>query len=53
MRFHDLRQPFGPLGVQVWPLHDVQAYGHANVQTTMLYATTCPSTGWRMHSRGW
>jgi integrase len=28
--FHDLRHTFGTMAVQVWPLHDVQAYmGHA------------------------
>lgn len=38
MVFHDLRHTFGTLAVEVWPLHDVQAYmGHADVQTTMIY----------------
>jgi len=38
MVFHDLRHTFGTLAVEVWPLHDVQAYlGHANIQTTMIY----------------
>ena len=36
--FHDLRPTFGTLAVEVWPLHDVQAYmGHADIQTTMIY----------------
>jgi integrase len=39
MVFHDLRHTFGTLAVEVWPLHDVQAYlGHADIQTTMIYA---------------
>jgi hypothetical protein len=38
MVFHDLRHTFGTLAVEVWPLHDVQAYmGHADIQTTMIY----------------
>ncbi len=54
MRFHHLRHTFGTLAVQVWPLHDVQAYmGHANVQTTMLYAHHVPSTERRTRSRAW
>ena len=29
--------------MQVWPLHDVQAYmGHADIQTTMLYVHHVP-----------
>jgi integrase len=41
--FHDLRHTFGTLAVQVFPLHDVQAYmGHANIQTTMIYAHHVP-----------
>ena len=41
--FHDLRHTFGTLAVQVFPLHDVQAYmGHASVQTTMRYAHHVP-----------
>jgi hypothetical protein len=29
---------FGTLAVEVWPLHDVQAYtGHADIQTTMIH----------------
>ncbi len=32
-----------PSAVQVFPLHDVQAYmGHANIQTTMIYAHHVP-----------
>jgi integrase len=43
--FHDLRHTFGTLAVQVWPLHDVQAYmGHANVATTMIYVHHVPKT---------
>jgi integrase len=43
MVFHDLRHTFGTLAVQAWPLHDVQAYmGHADVQTTMIYAHHIP-----------
>lgn len=42
-RFHDLRHTFGTLAVQVWPLVDVQSYmGHANIQTTMIYAHHIP-----------
>ncbi len=42
-RFHDLRHCFGTLAVQVFPLHDVQAYmGHAAIQTTMRYAHHLP-----------
>jgi integrase len=42
-RFHDLRHTFGTLAVQVFPLHDVQAYmGHADIQTTMRYAHHVP-----------
>jgi integrase len=41
--FHDLRHTFGTLAVQVFPLHDVQAYmGHADIQTTMRYAHHVP-----------
>jgi integrase len=41
--FHDLRHTFGTLAVQVFPLHDVQAYmGHASIQTTMRYAHHVP-----------
>lgn len=41
--FHDLRHTFGTLAVQVFPLHDVQAYmGHADIQTTMRYAHHIP-----------
>ena len=41
--FHDLRHTFGTLAAQVFPLHDVQAYmGHANIQTTMIYAHHVP-----------
>jgi integrase len=44
-RFHDLRHTFGTLAVQVWPLADVQAYmGHADIQTTMIYAHHIPKT---------
>lgn len=44
-RFHDLRHTFGTLAVQVWPLGDVQAYmGHADIQTTMIYAHHIPKT---------
>jgi Phage integrase family len=40
---HDLRHTFGTLAVQVWPLHDVQAFmGHADIQTTMIYAHHVP-----------
>jgi integrase len=40
---HDLRHTFGTLAVQVFPLHDVQAYmGHADIQTTMRYAHHVP-----------
>jgi integrase len=40
---HDLRHTFGTLAAQVWPLHDVQAFmGHANIQTTMIYAHHIP-----------
>jgi integrase len=43
LRFHDLRHTFGTLAVQVWPLVDVQSYmGHANIQTTMIYAHHVP-----------
>ncbi|HEX3324530.1 MAG TPA: tyrosine-type recombinase/integrase [Solirubrobacterales bacterium] len=43
--FHDLRHTFGTLAVQVFPLHDVQAYmGHANIATTMRYAHHVPKT---------
>ena len=42
-RFHDLRHTFGTLAVQVWPLHDVQAFmGHAHISTTMIYAHHVP-----------
>lgn len=42
-RFHDLRHTFGTLAVQVFPLHDVQAYmGHADIATTMRYAHHVP-----------
>jgi hypothetical protein len=45
LRFHELRHTFGTLAVQVFPLSDVMAYmGHADIQTTMLYVHTCPST---------
>jgi integrase len=41
--FHDLRHTFGTLAVQVFPLSDVRAYmGHADIQTTMLYAHHVP-----------
>lgn len=41
--FHDLRHTFGTRAVQVFPLHDVQAYmGHADIQTTMRYAHHVP-----------
>jgi integrase len=45
MVFHDLRHTFGTLAVEVWPLHDVQAYmGHADIQTTMIYVHHQPKT---------
>ncbi len=41
--FYDLRHSFGTMAAQVWPLHDVQAFmGHANIQTTMIYAHHVP-----------
>jgi integrase len=41
--FHDLRHTFGTMAVQVWPLHDVQAFmGHADIKTTMIYAHHLP-----------
>jgi len=43
MRFHDLRHTFGTLGAAIWPLHDLQVFmGHADVQTTMIYAHHVP-----------
>jgi integrase len=43
LRFHDLRHTFGTLGVQAWPLRDLQAYmGHANITTTEGYAHHVP-----------
>ncbi len=42
---HDLRHTFGTLAVEVWSLHDVQAYmGHADIQTTMIYVHHVPKT---------
>jgi integrase len=41
--FHDLRHTFGTMAVQVWPLHDVQAFmGHADIKTTMIYVHHIP-----------
>jgi integrase len=41
--FHNLRDTFGTLAAQVFPLVDVQAYmGHSNIQTTMRYAHHVP-----------
>lgn len=43
--FHDLRHTFGTLAVQIWPLHDVQAYmGHSDIQTTMIYVHHIPKS---------
>jgi integrase len=43
MRFHDLRHTFGTLAVQAFPLTDVKAFmGHADIQTTMIYAHHVP-----------
>jgi integrase len=40
---HDLRHTFGTMAVQVWPLHDVQAFmGHKDIQTTMIYVHHVP-----------
>lgn len=43
-RFHDLRHTFGTLAAQKMPLTTVQALmGHANMQTTMIYAHYVPA----------
>ena len=43
MRFHDLRHTFGTLAVQAFSLTDVKAFmGHADIQTTMIYAHHVP-----------
>jgi integrase len=37
IRFHDLRDTFGTIAVQAFPLTDVKAFmGHADIQTTMV-----------------
>ena len=44
IRFHDLRHTFGTLAAQKFPLTSVQAMmGHANIQTTMIYAHYVPA----------
>lgn len=43
MRSHDLRHTFGIIAVQAFPLTDVKAFmGHADIQTTMIYAHHVP-----------
>ena len=43
MRPHDLRDTFGTLAVQVFPLLDVQVLmGHADIATTMIYRHHVP-----------
>ena len=43
MRFHDLRHTFGTLAVRAFSLTDVKAFmGHADIQTTMIYAHHAP-----------